>query len=144
MFMSSYFQSNIILFLCLVVLPKLRGFSSIATDQEVMEGQEILFSCSADGIPQPSIFWFRSTTRIFSSLSIRFRTSNDTTVAYGGNHGITNKLSIQNVVQSSDSGIYRCIAQNQPSCEMVGRNTETDVLTTPFEVNIVPCKSGFR
>ena len=81
-------------------------------NETVNEGSNAFFSCQADGEPIPTISWYFNGT--------------DTTKFI-----ITNKtLDIVNV-ESSDAGIYTCIATN-----VVSNDTSSGVLTVNGEFDI--------
>ena len=88
------------LFFC--VLPDAPEFTQHPEDIVGIEGENLVFSCSVEGNPQPSIKWTKNNN------TFNIEADSDLNETSSGN---THTLTIQNV-HRSDEGQYRCVASN--------------------------------
>ena len=97
-----------------------------------MAGGRVSFSCSADGVPTPSISWFKDNTFISTESVKKFElaeTTVDTGIRENINETFTSVLSIVGVAES-DTGLYECSASN-------GRGSN-DVIQPAFNLTVIP------
>ena len=98
-------------------------------DQAQNEGDNASFTCQATGEPVPTISWYFNGTPVDVTNTMKYTTSmmslNTTT--------ISNTLTIMSV-ESSDVGIYTCIAIN-----VVSSDTISAILTVNGEFTCI-CK----
>ena len=95
-----------------------------------MEGNNILITCEATGIPLPTIVWTFSSSLLMSD-SVNITTTTTTTTTTTGNGDIprvTERLTIMNVSRTLTGG-HRCSASNS-----VGSDTSSGISI------IVQCK----
>ena len=112
-----------------------------------MAGGRVSFMCSADGVPTPSISWFKDNTFV-STESVKKFNLNESTIDTGLreniNKTVTSMLSIVGIAES-DAGLYTCSASNNR-----GSNA---VVTPPFNLTVTaapppdfcnpsPCQNG--
>lgn len=64
------------------------GFTTLPSDQTVMEGEEVIFHCAAKGNPMPRITWTKDGNILASGNTFKFR------------------------ARKNDSGEYFCLAEN--------------------------------
>ena len=106
--------------------------NSTGQDETVVAGGRITFSCSADGVPTPSISWFKDNTFISTESGKKFELA-ETTVATGVRENInetfTSVLSVIGVTEN-DAGLYKCSASN-------GRGSNY-VVRPPFNLTVTP------
>lgn len=97
-----------------------------------MTGGRVSFSCSADGVPTPSISWFKDNSFI-TTTSVKKFELNESTVQMGIRENINetfnSMLTIVSVAES-DAGLYMCIASN-------GRGLN-DGVQPPFNLTVTP------
>jgi hypothetical protein len=99
---------------------------------DVSIGQNVSFSCKADGIPRPGIIWFFNSAAISNLPRITFKddVDNSTRCDVGlqsTQNGFTSVLTITNV-DNVNEGTYLCQAESPGS--------EPAILETPFRLNI--------
>ena len=83
----------------LLVAPKI---SYPPQDATGVDGQDVLFSCTVDGNPPPSVIWTKEGEELKPAANWRFNLS-----SAGNNHSL-----ILTDIQRSDAGQYRCLASN--------------------------------
>ena len=98
-----------------------------------MAGGRVTFSCSADGVPTPSISWFKDSTFISADSGKKFELT-ETTITTTGireniNETFTSVLSVVGVAES-DAGLYECSASN--------RRGSNAVIQPPFNLTVTP------
>ncbi|XP_068759297.1 fibroblast growth factor receptor 4-like isoform X2 [Montipora capricornis] len=71
-------------------------------DATGVDGQDVLFSCTVDGNPPPSVIWTKEGEELKPAANSRFNFS-----SAGNNHSL-----ILTDIQRSDAGQYRCLASN--------------------------------
>ena len=59
-------------------------------------GMSVALDCVVDGAPPPTITWFKDTKRLFSTRHVT----------------VTSKSVYVGVANTSDSGVYMCVAEN--------------------------------
>ena len=97
-----------------------------------MSGGRVSFTCSADGVPTPSISWFKDSTFISTESGKKFELAEstiDTGVRENINETFTSVLSIVGIAES-DGGLYTCSASN-------GRGSSA-VLSPPYNLTVTP------
>ena len=106
--------------------------NSTGGDETVMAGDRISFSCSADGVPNPTISWFKDDTIISAESGKKFDLTEATIdggIRENINETFTSVLSIFGIAES-DAGVYKCSAAN-------GRGSNY-VIQLPFNLTVTP------
>ena len=67
-----------------------------------MEGKDVVFSCSVEGNPSPSVGWTKNEERLNVTANARLTVSQTNNI---------HSLTITDV-RRSDAGQYRCVANN--------------------------------
>ncbi|XP_028039144.1 vascular endothelial growth factor receptor 1 isoform X2 [Bombyx mandarina] len=77
-------------------------------DEEAMEGRSIQLHCEAEGVPRPTIYWYKDDELISNNSGYKLFVDIV-------NHTIVNStFEIENM-QEKDNGIYECVALNNAS-----------------------------
>ena len=91
----------------------------IGTRVTVLSGVSLEITCTASGIPEPSIFWLRQGKQI--DFSERFSVHNGTLVV--------------RAIHRSDKGSFTCTANN--TIGKTATSTQVDVLGKSFKINLL-------
>lgn len=91
----------------------------IGTRVTVLSGVRLEITCTASGIPEPSIFWLRQGKQI--DFSERFSVHNGTLVV--------------RAIRRSDEGSFTCTANN--TIGKTATSTQVDVLGKSFKINLL-------
>ena len=89
-------------YICICVILDAPEFTRHPGDIVKIEGQDVIFNCSVEGNPQPSIKWTKNNVILNTEANSKLNTSSS---------GNTHSLIIQDV-HRSDEGQYRCVANN--------------------------------
>ena len=93
-------------------------------DATKKEGQEVIFSCSAMGNPQPTFHWTKDGVRMNVKDNPRFNVSSTS---------VSHCLTIEDVGQS-DVGKYRCVAENSVN------NSVSSAATLTVACKVLVCR----
>ena len=91
----------------------------MGTRVTVLSGVSLEITCTASGIPEPSIFWLRQGKQI--DFSERFSVHNGTLVV--------------RAIRRSDKGSFTCTANN--TIGKTATSTQVDVLGKSFNINLL-------
>ena len=109
----------ITLILILAVHPVITNITVSDNVGVIVEGNNIIITCEATGIPLPTIVWIFSGTVLMSDSNVNFYTT-DITVN-GDISRVTERLTIMNASREL-TGIYKCSASNS-----VGNDTSSGI-----------------
>ena len=88
--------------ICICVVSDAPEFTTPPEDIVQIEGGVIVFNCSVEGNPQPSIKWTKNNEILNTEANSKLTASSS---------GNTHSLRLQDV-HRSDKGQYRCVANN--------------------------------
>ncbi|XP_026465412.1 immunoglobulin domain-containing protein oig-4 [Ctenocephalides felis] len=88
---------------------------------DYMLGRKITFFCMAQGLPRPSITWFKDGVELFHH---RFFQVHEWPM---GNDTLKSKMEIDPTTQK-DAGYYECLADNQYAIDRRGFRTDYDMI----------------
>ena len=111
-------------------------------------GSRVSFSCSTDGVPTPSIRWFKDNNTFISTASGKKFELTESTITRGIRENInetfTSMLTIADVSES-DAGLYACSASNGHGFSAVVRlpfNLTVTPAPLPTYCDPNPCQNG--
>ena len=100
-----------------------------------LKGQNVVFNCTADGLPRPVIVWRKNGQLLLNTNTLKI-ISSDQTNSFRSNiipevlqH--TSMIEITNL-RGNDNGSYSCRADNEANLGIV--------LTTPFTLKVIERK----
>ena len=98
--------------LCFVYIPVTvpPAFNTTGMTITVNETDDAILSCTADGIPRPTIIWFRGSVRSRGEEQVEDHKAFREDLAAGQN-GITSTLNISDTIPD-DTAMYTCQASN--------------------------------
>ena len=108
---------------------------TVGVPVEKVRGQNVLFSCTADGIPMPIIVWRKDGKLIIRNNKRNIaQSSNSTGFRSNTIPGVVQVTSILTITDLTgfDNGSYSCRADNEAN---IGA-----VLTTPYQLTVVERK----
>ena len=86
------------------------AFNTTASTITVNETHDAILSCSADGIPRPTIVWYRGSLLSAGEQKSVYHEPFREDIT--GQNGITSTLNISNTDPDDDAGMYTCQANN--------------------------------
>ena len=84
------------------IFPVAAVISKDPKDVTAVEGQDVVFSCLAEGNPSPTVTWTKNEARLNITANLRLTVSQT-----NNNHSL-----IIRTVHRADAGQYRCVANN--------------------------------
>ena len=100
-----------------------------------VKGQNVVFNCTGDGIPRPTIVWRRNGQLLLNTSKFKI-ISTEQTNGFRSNiiPEVVQRTSLIEIInlRGSDNGSYSCRADNEANVGVV--------LTTPFTLQVRECK----